>query len=311
MTAAAAYGGRGGGRAGTSLERRYARLGLLLIAPTVVVFAAVIAWPLVSAVHLSLYSLYTPTLAGPFVGLDNYATLLASPTFWRALGNTLIWTVSTLTLQIVAGVAVALLLNEGIVLRSLARSLVLFPYFVSTVVAVLVWRWLFNDLYGILNHGLMRAGLLDMPVDWLGQMPNAMMSIVLVGTWKYFPFVVIAVLARLQTIPQALYEAATIDGAGAWGRFTDVTLPQLRDVLLVIVLLRAIWDFKEFDLIWLMTGGGPLNGTQTLPLVVYQQAFALNQMGMAAAYAVVMMAVLLAFMVLYLGRARAAQGEAS
>jgi multiple sugar transport system permease protein len=179
---------------------------------------------------------------------------------------------------------------------------VLFPYFVSTVVAVLVWRWLFNDLYGILNHLLMMSGLTDMPVDWLGSMPNALISVILVGAWKFFPFVVIATLARLQTIPDALYEAARIDGAGPVARFLDVTLPQLREVLLVVVLLRAIWDFKEFDLIWLLTGGGPVTSTQTLPLLVYQEAFALNRMGMASAYAVAMMAVMLVFMIAYLRR---------
>ena len=157
------------------------------------------------------------------------------------------------------GVALALLLHQNIVFRSLARSLILFPYFISTVVAVLVWRWLFNDLYGILNHVMMWTGLLSMPIDWLGQMPNAMISVILVGAWKYFPFVVISVLARLQTIPDHLYEAATMDGAGAWGRFCDITLPQLRDVLFIVILLRAIWDFKEFDLIYLLTGGGPVD----------------------------------------------------
>jgi multiple sugar transport system permease protein len=128
--------------------------------------------------------------------------------------------------------------------------------------------------------------------------------VILVGAWKYFPFVVIAVLARLQTIPPQLYEAATMDGAGAWGRFFDVTLPQLRGVLTVVILLRTVWDFKEFDLIYLLTGGGPINATQTLPLLVYQQAFGLNRMGMAASYAVVMMVVMLVFMALYLYRAR-------
>ena len=219
----------------------------------------------------------------------------------------MIWTVGTLTLQIVFGVATALLLNNAIWFRSLARSLILFPYFVSTVVAVLVWRWLFNDLYGILNHLMMQVGLIDMPIDWLGKMPNAMASIIMVGTWKYFPFVVIAVLARLQTIPLQLYEAARIDGANAWSRFWDVTLPQLRDVLTVIILLRTIWDFKEFDLIYLLTGGGPINRTQTLPLVVYQQAFGLNQMGMAAAYSVMMMLVMLIFMTAYLYQTRRAR----
>jgi multiple sugar transport system permease protein len=170
------------------------------------------------------------------------------------------------------------------------------------VVAVLVWRWLFNDLYGILNHLVMVAGLSVMPLDWLGSMPNAMISVILVGAWKYFPFVVIAVLARLQTIPDALYEAARIDGAGPVARFCDITLPQLREVLAVVILLRAIWDFKEFDLIWLLTGGGPVISTQTLSLMVYKEAFALNQMGMASAVAVTMMAVMLVFMVVYIRR---------
>ncbi len=286
--------------AAPSLEKRYAMLGAVLIAPTVLVFCAVILYPLVSAIYLSLFSIYTPTLAGEWVGVDNYSALLASGDFWNAVLNTLIWTVGTLTLQLVCGVAVALLLNQSIVFRSLARSLILFPYFLSTVVAVLVWRWLFNDLYGILNHTLLVTGLIDAPVNWLGEMPNAMISIILVGAWKYFPFVVIAVLARLQSIPEQLYEAATIDGAGPFQRFTDITLPQLRDVLVVIVLLRAIWDFKEFDLIYLMTGGGPVKATQTLSLLVYEEAFRLNRMGMASSYAVAMMLVLLGFTLLYL-----------
>ncbi|MCU0899514.1 MAG: sugar ABC transporter permease [Cypionkella sp.] len=286
------------------LERRYARLGLLLIAPTVLIFCAVIVYPLVSALYLSLFKVFTPTLESSWVGLSNYKALLADGVFWSALVNTLIWTAGTLTLQIVLGIGMALVLHQNIWFRSLARSLILFPYFISTVVAVLVWKWVFNDLYGILNHLLMQAGLINMPIDYLGSMPNAMISVILVGAWKYFPFVVIAVLARLQTIPEPLYEAARIDGAGPIARFFDVTLPQLRDVLVVIIMLRAIWDFKEFDLIWLLTGGGPSSSTETLPIVVYRQAFALNQMGMAAAWAVSMMAILLVFMIVYIRRTR-------
>lgn len=286
------------------IERRYALLGAALIAPTVLIFCAVIVYPLVSAIYLSLFRIYTPTLQGSFVGLANYRDILRDGTFWSSLGNTLVWTVGTLTLQIVCGVGVALLLHQPIWFRSLARSLILFPYFLSTVVAVLVWRWLLNDLYGILNSLLLRAGLIDMPIDWLGSMPNAMITVIGIGAWKYFPFVVIAVLARLQTIPDSLYEAAAIDGAGPVARFFDVTLPQLKDVLTVIVLLRAIWDFKEFDLIFLLTGGGPVNHTRTLPLLVYQEAFGLNQMGRAATFAVLMMGVMLVFMLAYLARAR-------
>ncbi|WP_119274375.1 carbohydrate ABC transporter permease [Taklimakanibacter deserti] len=291
-------------KASLSLERRYSLLGLLLIAPTVLVLSAVIVYPLFFAIYLSLFSIYTPTLQGNWVGLDNYAQVFGSGTFWFSLFVTLIWTAGTLFLQIVFGVAMAVILNQNIFLRSLARSLVLFPYFISTVVAVLAWRWIFNDLYGILSFILIKIGIIDMPLDFLGSMPNAMVSVIAVGAWKFFPFVVIAVLARLQTIPEQLYEAATMDGAGPIGRFFDITLPQLRDVLTIVILLRTIWDFKEFDLIFLLTGGGPLNNTRTLPLIVYQEAFGLNRMGMAAAYAVAMMLIMLAFMLIYLHRAR-------
>lgn len=194
----------------TLLERRYAALGLMLIAPTVLVFCAVIIYPLVSAIYLSFFSVFTPTLEGQWVGFGNYAELLQTGQFWNALKNTLIWTVGTLTLQIIFGIAMALVLHQNIWFRSLARSLILFPYFISTVVAVLVWKWLFNDLYGIMNHLLMSVGIIDFPMDFLGTMPNAMVSVILVGAWKYFPFVVIAVLARLQSIPDALYELSLI-----------------------------------------------------------------------------------------------------
>lgn len=287
-----------------SLERRYSLIGMALIAPTVLILTAVIAYPLVSAIYLSFFSIYTPTLKGSWVGSGNYAAILSGKYFWFALWTTVLWTAGTLFLQILFGVGMAMLLNQNILFRSLARSLVLFPYFVSTVVAVLVWRWLFNDLYGILNHFLLMTGIIDMPIDWLGKMPNSMLSVITVGAWKFFPFVVIAVLARLQTIPEHLYEAAKIDGAGAVSRFFDVTLPQLRDVLSIVILLRIIWDFKEFDLIYLLTGGGPVDNTRTLPLIVYQQAFSLNQMGMAATYAVAMMIVMLVFMLFYLFQAR-------
>ena len=286
------------------LEREYSILGIMLIAPTVLVFCAVIVYPLVSAIYLSLFDIFTPTLEGEWVGLDNYKTLLGKGEFWDALRTNLIWTVGTLTLQILFGVGMALVLHQNIWFRSIARSLILFPYFVSTVVAVLIWKWLFNDLYGIMNHLLMSAGLIDWPIDYLGTMPNAMISVILVGAWKYFPFVVIAVLARLQSIPDHLYEAARIDGAGPVSRFFDITLPQLREVLVVIIMLRAIWDFKEFDLIFLLTGGGPVTSTQTLPLLVYKEAFKLNQMGMASAYAVLMMLFMLVFMIIYIRKTR-------
>lgn len=283
-------------------------LGPLLIAPVVLILSAVIAYPLIVALHLSLFTVDTPTLRSEWVGLGNYVLLFGNTgRFWQALLTTLVWTFATLSLQLVIGVTMALLLNRDLWFRSLARSLVLFPYFLSTVVAVLVWKWLFNDFFGLINQTLIGFGIIEGPVDWLGTMPNAMASVIVVGAWKFFPFVVIAVLARLQTIPESLYEAARLDGAGAFSRFKDITLPQLAEVLGIVVLLRAIWDFKEFDLLFLLTGGGPVDSTRTLPLIVYQEAFGLNEMGMASAYAVSMMAVMMLFFGLYrvLTKARA------
>jgi multiple sugar transport system permease protein len=287
---------------GSTLEARDARLGLALVAPTALFFLVLIAYPLLAAVGLSFFKIYTPTLSGPFVGLDNFKVLLGGAEFWKALRVNFMYAGATLALQMVVGVAVALMLHQRFFARSLARGLVLFPYLLSTVVAVLVWQWLFNDLYGMLNHTLMRLGIVKAPVDWLGSMPHALLSVILVGTWKFFPFVVIAVLARLQSIPTALYEAAMMDGASAWSRFWDVTMPQLHGVLVIVVLLRAIWDFKEFDLIFLMTGGGPVAGTQTLPILVYREAFPLSQMGMASAIAVCMLAIMLIAMIFYMHR---------
>jgi multiple sugar transport system permease protein len=284
-----------------------AALGPLLIAPLVLILGAVVFLPLVAAVALSLFDVNTLTLDAAWAGLGNFARLFGGEgRFWGALLVTLVWTAGTLGLQLLIGVGLALLLNEDMRFRSLARSLVLFPYFVSTVVAVLVWRWLFNDFFGLANQLLIGAGLIAEPIDWLGTMPNAMLSLIVVGAWKFFPFVVITVLARLQTIPPQLYEAARLDGAGAWARFRDVTLPQIADVLAITVLLRAVWDFKEFDLIYLLTGGGPVNATRTLPLIVYQEAFGLNRIGMASAYAVAMMLVMSLFFLVY---RRVAKGQ--
>jgi len=282
-----------------TLEQRDARFGRVLVVPALILFLGLIAWPLCEGIWLSFQSTDPLTRASRFVGVDNYTALLSGSEFWISLLNTLVWAVSAVVLQVVLGVGAALVLHQNLWFRSLARGLVLFPYLLPTVVAVLVWQWLFNDLYGIVNSLLLRAGLIDTPIVWLGRMPNAMISVVLVGTWKFFPFVVIAILARLQTIPDALYEAAKIDGASAWARFWDVTLPQLRGVLLIVVLLRFIWDFKEFDLIFLLTGGGPVIGTQTLPLLVYKQAFALLDMGKAAAVAVAMLCVMALLFAIY------------
>ncbi len=271
-------------------------LGYLLLAPTVILLGVLVGWPLIEAVVLSFNQFHPLTRQPNFVGLRNYAEILTEEEFWNAFKNNFIWLAGSLVLQISLGVALALMLNRSFPGRGLARTLILFPYLLPVVVAALIWQWMLDPLNGVINAGIEGFGL--PAVDWLGEMPEAMIAVITVGSWRAFPFVVIAVLARLQSIPAELYEAAEVDGASAWGRFWDVTMPQLGNVLFVVVLLRAIWDFREFDLLFLMTGGGPLSGTTTLPLLVYKEAFEVFQTGRAQAIAVVMllvMAVLIAF----------------
>lgn len=290
-------------------RRREQALGLALVSPAVLLFAALIFYPMAQSLFLSLHRVSTLTLRTQWVGLANFQSLLADPAFLSSFLNTLVWTSCAVTLQVALGVGIALLLNGRLIGRSAARGLLLFPYLLPTAVAVLVWRWLFNDLYGLINHVLMTAGLIDQPVAWLSRSPDAMIAVILVGTWKFFPFVVIAVLARLQSIPETLYEAARIDGASRWAQFWDITLPQLSGVLAVVVLLRSIWDFKEFDLIYLMTGGGPGISTQTLPILVYREAFQLLNFGRGAAVAVMMFAFMLLFFALHVWGTRRMEAD--
>ncbi len=287
-----------------SPQRRDQLTGLALLAPTVLLFAGLIFYPMAQSLFLSLHKVSTLTQRTQYVGLANFQALFADPAFLTTFFNTIVWTVGAVLLQLVLGVAGALVLNGRLVGRSLARGLLLFPYLLPTAVAVLVWRWLFNDLYGLINHVLMSVGLIAAPIAWLSQSPNAMITVILVGSWKFFPFVIIAVLARLQSIPESLYEAAQVDGASRWAQFWDITLPQLASVLSVVILLRGIWDFKEFDLIYLMTGGGPGISTQTLPILVYREAFQLLNFGRGAAVAVTMFGFMLLFFAVHIWATR-------
>jgi multiple sugar transport system permease protein len=205
----------------------------------------------------------------------------------------------TIVLQIILGVLAALLLNEAFRGRGVLRGVVLFPYMIPTIVAVILWKWLLNDSYGLVNHLLVAGGITRAPVPWLGK-DWIMTSLIMTSVWQFFPFVVVTYLARLQTIPPELYEAATVDGAGAVRRFLHVTLPHTRSVLFVIVLLRSIWMFTKFDTVWLMAGeGGVSRYVRTLPVYAYARTFTYLQAGMGAALAVIMFVMLLVATVFY------------
>jgi multiple sugar transport system permease protein len=269
-----------------TLARRERRLGVLLIIPTLIVMGSMIIYPFVDAILISFTKKIAIEKDMSFVGMENYKTIFEDEEYWRSFRNGLVWTSSCIFFEISIGTGIALVLHQRFKGRSVIRGMVLFPYLVPTVVATLVWQWMFNDVYGIVNHALFYFGIIDSPIVWLGSPLSAMISCILVTVWKFFPFVVIVVLARLQTIPQELYEAAKVDGAASWRCFWHITLPQLKSVMVIVLLLRGLWTYKNFDVIYLLTGGGPIGTTQNLPVLAYNTAIGNMDMGMAAAIAV-------------------------
>jgi multiple sugar transport system permease protein len=278
--------------------RKSALVGWLLLAPSLVLLGGLVVFPVLYNIWLSLFDKHAFMPVQAFVGLKHYRYFASDPEFWTSFYYGSVYAGVTMVLQLGVGVPAALLLNEGFRGRNLLRGVVLFPYMIPTIVAVILWKWLLNDSYGLVNHLLMNAGLAR-PVAWLG--PDYIMaSLIVTSVWQFFPFVVVTYLARLQTIPPELYEAATVDGASAWRRFLHVTLPQTASVLFVIVLLRSIWMFTKFDTVWLMAGdGGVSRYIRTLPVYAYARSFTYLQAGMGAALAVIMFVMLLAATALY------------
>ena len=271
----------------------------MLVLPALLLLAVLTLYPVLYGIWISLFSKHSFFPEQSFVGLANYLAIAADEEFWRSLRLGLVYSLSTIALQLVLGVAAALILHQSFPGRGLVRALTIFPYVVPTVIAVVIWKWLLNAQFGLVNHALEAAGLIGEPVSWMGR-EWIMVSLILVSVWQFFPFVVLAVLARLQTIPPELYEAAKVDGANALSRFIHVTLPQLASVLFVVVLLRSIWMFTKFDTPWLMIqGGGAETYIRTLPVYTYQRTFAWYEAGRGSAMAVVMFLMLVAAAAVY------------
>ena len=279
--------------------RKSALVGWLLLAPSLVLLGGLVVFPVLYNIWLSLFDKHAFMPVQSFVGLRHYRYFATDPEFWASFYYGSVYAGVTMVLQLGVGVPSALLLNEAFRGRNLLRGVVLFPYMIPTIVAVILWKWLLNDSYGLVNHLLMRAGVVRTPVAWLG--PDYIMaSLIVTSVWQFFPFVVVTYLARLQTIPPELYEAATVDGASAWRRFVHVTLPQTASVLFVIVLLRSIWMFTKFDTVWLLAGdGGVSRYIRTLPAYAYARSFTYLQAGMGAALAVIMFAMLIVATAVY------------
>jgi multiple sugar transport system permease protein len=273
--------------------------GFVLMLPGLVLLGCLTLYPVAYGIWISFHDKHAFFPRQRFVGLGNYLYLLYDPDFWASLWNGTVYALVTIVLQVVLGVATALVLNESFRGRNLVRGLVLFPYMIPTVVAVILWKWLLNNQFGLINYVLVEIGLIEQPISWMGR-SYIMVTLIFISVWQFFPFVVLAVLARLQTIPEELHDAAKVDGASVLRRFYHVTLPQLRSVLFVIVLLRSIWMFTKFDTVWLLTqGGGAEKYIRTLPVYAYLRTFNFYQAGMGAAIAVVMFLILVAATVIY------------
>ena len=279
--------------------RKSALVGWLLLAPSLLLLGGLVVFPVLYNVWLSLFDKHAFMPVQAFVGLGHYRYFATDPEFWTSFYYGSVYAGVTMVLQLGVGVPAALLLNEAFRGRNLLRGFVLFPYMIPTIVAVILWKWLLNDSYGLVNHLLRQAGLVRTPVAWLGP-DHIMTALIVTSVWQFFPFVVVTYLARLQTIAPELYEAATVDGASTWRRFLHVTLPQTASVLFVIVLLRSIWMFTKFDTVWLLAGeGGVSRYIRTLPVYAYSRSFTYLQAGMGASLAVIMFAMLLVATAIY------------
>ena len=269
------------------------RSGWLFIAPALVTLAVLSVWPILHTVWMSLHRaiLPIPWLGTPFVGLDNYRRLLADPATRDALVTTISFVVSSTALEILLGLAFALVVNESFRGRGLTRAILLLPWAIPTVVSSQMWRLLLNDQYGLVN-ALIFGGDVVSYRAWLADPETARACIVVADVWKTTPFVALVLLAGLQAIPRELYEAAAVDGAGRWQRFRHVTLPLLVPAIVVALLFRMIDAFRVFDLVFVLTQGGPADGTLVLQYYGYKRMFVEGQMGLGSAVAVLVFAVI-------------------
>lgn len=278
------------------------RLAWALLSPALAVLAAVAVFPLGWTVWESLHrhDLRMPWLGRPFAGLANYAELAGDGRFWEALGHTAFFTAATVALELALGLTLALALDRAVRGRGLLRAAVLVPWAIPTVVAALLWRFLFDSQAGIVNPLLIRTGLLDEPVVWMAGAATAWVPVVLADVWKTTPFVALLLLAGLQTIDRSLYESAAVDGAGALRQLVSITLPLLRPALLVALLFRTLDAFRVFDLVYVITGGGPGTATETLALYTFNTLFSNLRFGYGAALSVVVFGVVFLLAVGYI-----------
>lgn len=275
-------------------------LAYLLVGPLVLWLAATILYPLVSAIHLSLLNVKVIGSGGDFVGFANYQQVLGNAKFWAALGRSGVWVISNALLQTVVAFITALILKQRFRGRGIARIWIILSWIVPTVVVVIIWRWMLGTSGGIVNYLLVALGITPQPIGFFSTGTGAFAALVGINSWRWFPLTAIILLAGMQGIPEELYEAAAVDGASGWQRFWKITMPSLQPVLYVLGLVGTLWSVNVFDIIWLLTSGGPSSATTTLPVFIYDTAFKQYNLSRAAAASVLMGIVLLIFAVLFM-----------
>ena len=283
------------------LDRRRHLTGMAFVTPTLLVITAILVYPILQSFVLSFgQSSLDGSEPYRFVGLQHYATLAASDRFWNALWVTLVFTGLSIPLELGIGIGLAVLMNEHFRFKGIARLAVLFPWALPTALNTLMWRWMYNTDYGLFNAAALQSGLVDRPINWLGDETLAMASMVVVAVWKTSSFMALIILAGLQSIPRELYEAGRMDGMTRWQEFREITLPLLKGPILVALIVRSMDALRTFELPFNLTDGGPVTATESLSLYAYKVIFDFIELNYGAAIVVVQFLVIFAMSLLYI-----------
>ena len=262
--------------------------GWIMLIPALLVFGLVFIYPIARAFWLSWFTENLGTQLQPvFSGLSNYQRMLGDGRFWQSLWNTSVFTLASVFLELLLGLGVALVLNKSFFGRGIVRTTAIIPWALPTAVMGLAWAWIFNDQYGVVNDLLLRLGLIETGINWLGTPGLAMIALIVADVWKTTPFISIILLAGLQSISEDLYEAHRLDGANPWQSFRQITLPLLMPQILIALLFRFAQSFGVFDLVQVMTGGGPAGSTETVSIYIYSTVMRYLDFGYGAALVVV------------------------
>lgn len=277
------------------------QLGILLCLPAFVMILGVVGYPLGYSVYISFHEMnFARAGLGPqFVGLKNYVRVFERADFWKAFLRSSLFVVYDLFIGMPLGLAIAILLNQRFKFRGVARATILLPYVLSGTVLGLIWKWIYNPNHGALNALLQQLGLISEYVAWLAEPTRALQMVILVNLWQGTPWAIIMYLAGLQTIPLELYDAAKVDGASGWQTLFRVTLPLLTPITLAMLVLKTVWTFQVFDIVWVLTRGGPASATQVVSYFIYYSSFFQLKFGYAAAMSYVLLGIILVLVFIY------------